>query len=114
MTANETISNIPDYFYPAFAGELVSVFGTDIFTQDDDGDNTLLYVSGTSGWHAALKMTCYKLNLYWLQNWYDELEWYDSDDFDSKLVELLFSKFLNAKSEYANPYYLWLICDQGE
>ena len=27
---DDVISEIPDYFYPAFAGELVSVFGADV------------------------------------------------------------------------------------
>ena len=27
---DDVISEIPDYFYPAFAGELVAVFGTNV------------------------------------------------------------------------------------
>ena len=111
---DDVISKIPEYFYPAFSGELVSVFGPNILTKSDVGDSQLLDVSGTNGWNYALKMACHKLNLNWLLNWYDELKWYDSDDFDYKLVELIFYKFLNAESQTANPYYLWLIDNKVE
>lgn len=111
---DDVISKIPEYFYPAFAGELVSVFGPNILTRSDIKDSQLLDVSGTSGWNAALKMACHKLNLNWLLNWYDKLEWYDSDDFDYKLVELIFSKFIKREPGSIKPYYMWLIYNQGE
>ena len=111
---DDVISKIPEYFYPAFAGELVSVFGPNILTRSNIKESQLLDASGTSGWNAALKMTCHKLNLNWLLNWYDELEWYDSDDFDYKLVKLIFSKFIKREPGSIKPYYMWLIYNQGE
>ena len=106
---DDVISKIPEYFYPAFAGELVSVFGISVLTPYKDGVNPLLYISGSGGWNMALEMACRKLNMDWMLDWYDKLEWYDSDDFDCELVELIKSKFLNGKLEFANSYYRWLL-----
>ena len=106
---DDVISKIPEYFYPAFAGELVSVFGISVLTPYKDGVNPLLYISGSGGWNMALEMACRKLNMDWILDWYDKLEWYDSDDFDCELVELINSKFLNGKLESANSYYRWLL-----
>lgn len=111
---DKILSNIPDYFYPAFAGELISVFGSEIIGPSETGEDPLFYISGTTGWNAALRMTCKKLGIDWLMNWYDELEWFDSDDFDGELVEMINSKFLKVESESANPYYRWLIDKHGE
>ena len=108
------LSNIPDYFSPAFAGELVSVFGSEVLEPSETVEDPLFYISGTIGWNAALRMTCKKLGIDWLMNWYDELEWFDSDDFDGELVEMINSKFLKVESESANPYYRWLIDKHGE
>lgn len=60
----EILSKIPEYFWTAFAGELVSVFGPNIFEENtDDGLMGLDFLGGTSGWSAALEMTCRKLEL---------------------------------------------------
>ena len=103
------LSNIPDYFYPAFAGELVSVFGSEILEPSETGEVPLFYISGTTGWNAALRMTCEKLGIDWLMSWYDELEWFDSDNFDGELVEMMETKFLDNSSESNNSYYRWII-----
>ena len=103
------LSNIPDYFYPAFAGELVSVFGSEILEPSETGEVPLFYISGTTGWNAALRMTCKKLGIDWLMSWYDELEWFDSDNFDGELVEMMETKFLDNSSESNNSYYRWII-----
>lgn len=67
---DKILSNIPDYFYPAFAGELVSVFGSEILEPSETGEVPLFYISGTTGWNAALRMTCKKLGIDWLMSWY--------------------------------------------
>ena len=33
---DDAISEIPDYFYPAFAGELVAVFGANVLKPSED------------------------------------------------------------------------------
>lgn len=107
---DEILKMIPSYFWAAFAGELVSVFGLDIFRPSEDGVSPLYYIDGTSGWNAALRMACKKLSLDWLYNWYDKLEWYDSDNFDCELVELLETNFVKAEAQKpAWPYYFWLV-----
>lgn len=106
---DDAISEIPDYFYPVFAGQLVAVFGANVLKPSKDGESPLFYISGTSGFNAALRMTCKKLGLSDLWDWYDKLEWYDSDDFDGELVELLISKFIDNTDQSCNPYYKWLM-----
>ena len=106
---DDVISEIPDYFYPAFAGELVSVFGADVLKHPEDEESPLIYISGTSGWNATLRMTCKKLGLSDLWDWYDKLEWYDSDDFDGELVGLLISKFIHTEYRSCKQYYKWLM-----
>ena len=106
---DEILSNIPDYFYPAFAGELVSVFGSEILDPSETGEVPLFYISGTTGWNAALRMTCKKLGIDWLMSWYDELEWFDSDNFDGELLEMTETKFLDNSSESNGSYYRWII-----
>ena len=106
---DKILSNIPDYFYPAFAGELVSVFGSEILDPSETGEVPLFYISGTTGWNAALRMTCKKLGIDWLMSWYDELEWFDSDNFDGELLEMTETKFLDNSSESNGSYYRWII-----
>lgn len=106
---DDVISEIPDYFYPAFAGELVSVFGTDVLKHPEDEESPLFYIQGTSGWNQALRMACKKLGLSDLWNWYNKLEWYDSDIFDGELVELLISKFIHTEYQSCKQYYKWLM-----
>ena len=66
-------NNIPQHFYIAFAGELCSVFGHMIFQKDESDVYSLFYVSSTAGWNEALKMTCQKLNMCWLLDYYNSL-----------------------------------------
>lgn len=103
------LSKIPDYFWPAFAGELCSVFGPDILGKDEDGVQALDYVGRTAGWYAALKATICKLSIPWLLDYYDGLEWHDSDQFDNEMEGLVRTKFIEAEQSAANPYYLWLL-----
>ena len=41
--------------------------------------------------------------------WYDELEWFDSDNFDGELLEMTETKFLDNSSESNGSYYRWII-----
>lgn len=110
----EILSKIPGYFWPAFAGELCSVFGPDILGKDEDDIYAIDYAGGTAGWHAALKATTHKLSMAWLFDYYDGLEWYDSDQFDGELEDLVRTQFIEVKQPAANPYYLWLLEQQTE
>lgn len=96
-------ANLPNYFWSAFAGELVSVFGIDIFEKDEDGLTPLDYMGGTSGWAVALWSVCHRLDIRWFYEWYDALDWMDSDEFDSDLLDEL-----NKHTGSHGVYYTWL------
>lgn len=92
----DILSKIPEYFWSAFAGELVSVFSPSIFEKVDD-TYSLNFVGGTTGWNTALRMTCYKLDMKWLYKYYDGLQWWESDMFDGEFEDLIISKFVEAE-----------------
>lgn len=110
----EILEKIPQHFWPAFAGELVSTFGLMIFEKEEGSDfYALNYVSSTSGWNAALRITCNKLDIKWLFDYYDKLEWWQSDMFDGEFEELLIKNFVEAKDLPSSTYYAWLVGDSG-
>ena len=114
----DILSKIPEYFWAAIAGELVSVFGPHALEKFDES-YTLYFLTGTIGWNAALKMTCRKLDMDWLFKYYNDLQWWESDMFDSEIEDLIISKFLEVKDDwpelpdkeqyrYESTYYSWL------
>lgn len=106
----EVLMKIPSHFWPAFAGELISTFGLMIFEKEEGTDlYALYYVSSTNGWSAALRITCNKLDMKWLFDYYDKLEWWQSDMFDGEIEDKLISIFVEAKGSPWNDYYQWLI-----
>ncbi len=101
----EIKSRIPAYFPRAFAGELCSVFGPSIFEKDDETDTYgLAFICCTAGWFAGFKMTCEKLNMEWLVEYHDSLEWYDSDLFDGEMEDMIIEQFIEAESAGTNVY----------
>lgn len=107
----EVLMKIPSHFWPAFAGELISIFGLSIFEKETENGYGLFYVSSTVGWNAALRMTCNKLNMKWLSDYYDKLEWWESDMFDGEFEDLLIKNFVEAEDLPGGSYYAWLIGD---
>lgn len=129
-TIPEEIDNkIPQYFYYAMAGELCSIFGPEIFQKitdveyddagnrippKDDVDHSYYDLDSSSGgWYEALRMTCKKLDMEWLINYLDSLEWYDSDIFDGIIEDRIIEKFINVKNQNCNVYYKYLV-NRGE
>lgn len=104
LKKDEIFAKLPVYFWSAFAGELVAVFGIDIFEKDEDGLQQLDYMGGTSGWAVALWSVCHRLDIEWFYEWYDALDWMDSDEFDSSLLDEL-----NKHKGDHRAYYGWLI-----
>ena len=104
----EINSHIPDYFYYAMAGELVSIFGPEILNKEKEYYDL---DSGTGGWEEAFKATCYKLDMDWLLDYYKTLEWFDSDIFDDIIESNIIDNFCkkNHQEDYANCYYKYLI-----
>ena len=125
----EIKNRIPDYFYYAMAGELVSVFGPyileeqDYLEYDDEGnvieplsDTPCTYYnlnSSTGGWIEAFKETCRKLDMMWLVDYWRTLEWYDSDLFDGEIEDEIVERFCKKDhfQESGNCYYMYL-CDK--
>jgi hypothetical protein len=116
----DILSKIPEYFWSALAGELVSVFGPHALEKVDDSYN-LYFLTGTTGWNAALRMTCRKLDMDWLYEYYNNLQWWESDMFDGEFEDLIISKFVEAEDidnwpevpteeqeRHASTYYSWL------
>ena len=108
---DEVKSRIPQHFYSALAGELCSVFGCMIFGKDASGVYGIAYISSTAGWMEALKMTCEKLDMAWLLDYYNSLPWYDSDMFDGEIEYKIISEFIEVdqKPESVNAYYEFLL-----
>ena len=104
----DILSEIPDHFWAAFAGELVSIFGVNVFDEDDDMGRVLFHISSTNGWNMALKATCRKLGINWLYIYYDNLSVWDSDLFDGEIEDLVISKFVEDESNAVHVYYSWL------
>lgn len=107
----EILAKVPEYFWPALAGELVSTFGMTVFEKHDENEYGLYFLSSTCGWNAALRMTCKKLEMKWLFDYYDKLEWWQSDKFDGELEDLLIKNYVEAEDLPAATYYAWLIGD---
>lgn len=104
LNKSEIFNKLPDHFWSAFAGELVAIFGINIFEKDESGLQQLDYMSGTSGWNAALRSVCHRLDISWFYDWYDALDWADSDDFDGDLLYML-----NTRIGINLAYYRWLV-----
>lgn len=96
MTFDEALSIIDERFLKVFSEELVKVFGKDIFnnTEDEDVEEFMIgppifYLEGTVGWVNAFKIACMKTGMTRLSNWYYDLDWIKSDEFDGELAEKL-------------------------
>ena len=108
----EISARIPEFFYTACAGELFSVFGwkraKGMFYPGEEKE----YVdmdSGTIGWVLAFRMTCEKLNMNWLYEYYQTLNWYDSDIFDGIIEQEIGKRFMSGQGDNANAYYQYLL-----
>lgn len=107
-TIPDSIKNrIPEYFYYALGGEYVSIMGAIALIRDEDGLSLLDYDGGTSGYVEAFRMTCKKLDMDWLYEYWDNLPWYQSDLFDSEISIEVMKCF--DKAYPANAYYKYLL-----
>lgn len=103
------LDKIEPLFYPALLGELTAVFGEwlgwhrDI--EDDWYECSYDYNSSTAGWREALVAAARKTNQDWIINYYDSLDWMNSDHLDG-MIEAKLSKLTR---EDHNAYYKWLI-----
>lgn len=107
VSSENALQRLSAPFWAAFAGRLVSVFGIDIFQPEEDvqGARAIDYLTGTFGWHAALKAACREIGDEWFYEWYDSLDWMKSDEFDCDVVEELKSSVLESGEETRHAYY---------
>ena len=102
---------IPPHFYAAFAGELFSTYGwkrgRDIFYPERPLSDRYMcdFQSGNALWTNAFRMTCRKLKLDTLLNYYESLRWDESDHFDGIMEERINERFIQAD----NRTYSWYL-----
>ena len=96
MTIDEALSMIDEQFLKVLSEELVKVFWKDIFNNTEDEDieefmfgPPIFYLEGTVGWVNAFKIACRKTKMNQLSDWYYDLDWIKSDEFDGELAETL-------------------------
>lgn len=93
MTSNEALSKITDDFLKAFSEELARIFGNDIFSIFKDEEYgpgpAIIYLEGTAAWCSSFKRACKNTRMNWLYDWYYDLNWMESDEFDGELAEKL-------------------------
>lgn len=77
-------------FADEFVRQMILVFGgDDSQTQADWFKQSGVHITGTGGWGTALKTTAEALNCPELYDYYDSMEWYDSDIFDGELYDII-------------------------
>lgn len=115
------INVVPQHFYPAFLGELVSIFGLSILDDNLDlltdeaiaaGEHCYGYEveEGTGGWYHAFRNAAEKTQCIDIFYRYNKLSWQDSDYFDDMISQRL--KILT-KNDF-NAYYKFCIDHNGE
>lgn len=52
-------------------------------------DDSLIYISGTCGWEAAFYLTCKKLSILDVYEFYCSLDWIESENFDEEIENIL-------------------------
>ena len=83
----EIKDKIPEKFYSIMLHELVKVFGEDILDPPFGHEDSYNLNPSTFGWECALSRTCDTLNMNWLFDYWDELDWHESDLFDDEIEE---------------------------
>lgn len=88
----------PDFLH-TLKEECESIFGHDVLLRDDGGVVMLQPLAGTNGYAEALQRTCERLNTPQIMEFWNSLEWYDSDAFDSDLIDRIGSLFSNEENK---------------
>lgn len=105
MSTEEALEKIDNKFLKVFSEELVKVFGDDIFSDAKDEESEymmgppVVYLEGTVGWTDAFNRACRKTEMKKLSDWYRDLDWIVSDEFDGELCEWLI--YFNTKNPNA-------------
>ena len=105
---HEVLVRIPDAFYYDLAGKLFSIFGPSIYDLEN-GKTKIDFFAGSFGWNMAIRKSCQDMDLQWLKDFYINLEWYDSDLFDSEIADQIERRVLCDDYYANNPYYKFLL-----
>lgn len=94
----EIDAKIPDYFYPALAGELYSIFGyhdlEQVIETYEDGTDDAWPVAETDYFPAAFAMACKKTDMIWLlKYWSCELTFFEAVDFGEIICKRIIDDF---------------------
>lgn len=95
------LSDIPEEFWYAFGGELVSVFGAHAMEE-----SYLERASSTCGFSAAFRAACGKLGLPRLYERSEKLAWYDYDIFADCIAKETLLRFRPERRRSPNPYFM--------
>ena len=111
-------AGIPEYFYPAMAGELLALTGVWLFDarKDTDSDNPEHDLNpGDGRWDLAFRATCDKLYLVWLYDYYSSLKPRQRNLFDgiieARIIRQLWPKeddFFICEGQSQELYYRYL------
>lgn len=82
---NEIKEKMSYDFLKEFRNQLIDIFNLSLETYAD----SFYGIESTAGWANALKAACHSTGKDDIWNYWNELEWYDSDIFDGELVDIL-------------------------
>ena len=82
---------ITDEFLKEFRNRLFRICG---YSLEDFAETGISMCTSTSGWYVAFWKACKLTNNSQLLNYYNTLDWYDSDLFDDELAHMLIEKKL--------------------
>lgn len=89
----EIKSTIKDDFYSVLLSECKKVFGDDLLKKDKFGTAHIDYIAGTGGFFIAFSNACEITGNKRLLDYWNGLEWYDSDMFESELCDIILERF---------------------
>lgn len=105
----EIIESIPKHFIPALIGELVGIFGREVFERDEDGTPKVFWMESTAGWQMAFHEACEKAGCLDLYRYWEKLEYYDSDYFDGEIGDRVIAA-IEGNAWYKELYYYQYLC----
>ena len=73
-------------FLKTFRDELIRMEGFSLATTEDKG---IPIIESTNLWNTAFAKTCINTKNYEVLNYYDLLDWYESDEFDGEITDMM-------------------------
>ena len=83
LEEDKILDTLLDEFYPCMLNELRNIFDFKTFPTFEN----LVGIMSTAGWASAIKTTCAKLDLQYVMDYYESVDYELSDNFDNKLVD---------------------------